>query len=457
MFKYFYPLEYVENVYSIDYKKLKNKGYKGIIFDIDNTLVHHGADVTKDVEDLFSLIHDLGVKTLLLSNNSEERVSEFNRNIKTLYVSEAEKPSKINFFKSLDLLNMKKDEVIIIGDQVFTDIYGANICGIDNILVKFMRHNDEDKIGIKRNIEKFLLKFYSKSRRYQHRLGDIFIYSNRSSNKKKRKLFCEMNPFFYMLSTKKEVLKRHIKNMLSRENLHKNIKKEALGNVVSFYSSNMIKRAPGINPEHQYNKAHNIDLSCKKINKIIIRPGEVFSLWRTIGKPSKFRGYKEGRVLINKKLTSGTGGGLCNLANTLHLLILHSPLKVIEFHKHSDALAPDKGKRVPFSSGTSVSYNSLDYRFKNTTDQDFQLLTWCECEEFKAELRSETEVPYIYNIHEEDHHFKQINDKYYRRSKIYKQTNNRKTKELITKELILDNHSEVMYDYDLIPEEQKVN
>lgn len=70
----------------------------------------------------------------------------------------------------------------------------------------------------------------------------------------------------------------------------------------------------------------------------------------------------------------GLGGGLCNLGNTIHLLVLHSPLTVTEFHSHSDALAPDHGKRVPFSSGTSVSYNYIDYRFKNNTDQNVQLL-----------------------------------------------------------------------------------
>jgi hypothetical protein len=83
------------------------------------------------------------------------------------------------------------------------------------------------------------------------------------------------------------------------------------------------------------------------------------------------------------------GGGLCNLANTIHLLFLHSPLEVTEFHQHSDALAPDEGKRVPFSSGTSVVYNYIDYRVKNTTDQDVQLCLWCEDEKLFGEYYSD--------------------------------------------------------------------
>lgn len=115
-------------------------------------------------------------------------------------------------------------------------------------------------------------------------------------------------------------------------------------------------------------------------------------------------------------------GGLCNLANTIHLLIVHSPLKVIEFHTHSDALAADEGKRIPLGSSTSISYNNLDYRFKNITDQDIQLLLWCEGEFLHDELRSEGPFPWRYHAIEEDHHFKKEDHKYYRISKIYIQT-----------------------------------
>ena len=73
MFRKLYPYEYVESVFSIDYNKLYNIGYKGIIFDIDNTLVPHGKDATAEIEILFQTIHRIGFKTLLLTNNDEER------------------------------------------------------------------------------------------------------------------------------------------------------------------------------------------------------------------------------------------------------------------------------------------------------------------------------------------------------------------------------------------------
>ncbi|MCL2294946.1 MAG: VanW family protein [Spirochaetes bacterium] len=269
-----------------------------------------------------------------------------------------------------------------------------------------------------------------------------------------RRLFCEINPTCYFISLQKEIAKRYLKNLLSKEKFAKTIKKEELPNIVFSQSLNMIKRAKSVDLTTQENKMVNIKLACNKINGIIIRPGEVFSFWKTVGKTSAKNGYKNGRIIQKNRIILGTGGGLCNLANTTHLLVLHSPLQVIEFHNHSDALAPDEGKRIPFNTGTSVRYNHIDYRFKNNTDQDFQLLLWCEGEILHAELRSEREFPYYYKLAEENHHFKKKGDKYYRISEIYKEISDKLTGNILDRKLVLDNHSEVLYDYTLIPKDQ---
>ena len=173
MFKIFYPCEYVESVFSIDYNKLYNKGYRGIIFDIDNTLVPHGNDSTQEIDELFTEIHNLGLKTLLLSNNGEKRIKKFNENINSLYICNSDKPKVGNYLKAIEMLNIKKEEAIFIGDQIFTDIYGANRSGIDNILVRFIGYNVETKIGIRRNLEKIVLKLYALNKSCQNRIGDI--------------------------------------------------------------------------------------------------------------------------------------------------------------------------------------------------------------------------------------------------------------------------------------------
>ena len=269
----------------------------------------------------------------------------------------------------------------------------------------------------------------------------------------KNKNFCDINPLFFAITTQKSIIQRNIKDFISNTKFAKTKRKEKLDNIISSYSSNLIKKGKGVDPVLQENKAVNIRLASSKINEIIIQPGEVFSFWRTIGKVNKRTGYKEGRVIKDNKLIPGTGGGLCNLANTINNLILNSPLEIVEFHKHSDALAPDNGKRIPLANGTSVSYNYIDYRFKNNTSQNVQLLLWCDDEKLYGELRSENEIPLKYEIIEENHHFEKEGDKYYRVSQIYRNTIERETGNIIKKELIWDNHSMVMFDYDLIPKE----
>lgn len=108
MFKIFYPYEYVKNVFSIDYDKLYSKGYRGLIFDIDNTLVHHGDDSTDEVNELFKYIQQIGFKTIILSNNSEERVKRFLKNINSPYIYDAKKPATLNYLKAIEKLGLKK-------------------------------------------------------------------------------------------------------------------------------------------------------------------------------------------------------------------------------------------------------------------------------------------------------------------------------------------------------------
>lgn len=271
-----------------------------------------------------------------------------------------------------------------------------------------------------------------------------------------RRNFCDLGPFAYAISVRKQIIVRHIHNFLHKENYATTRQEAPMPALIHAYSCNMIKRGPGIDLRLQVNKAENIRLACKRMNQLVIRPGESFSFWHYVGKTSRKNGFAEGRVIVNGKLVAGTGGGLCNLANAIHLLAMHSPLTMTELHHHSDALAPDPdGKRTPYSAGTSVNYNYLDLRFRNDTGQPVQLLAWCEGDELHAELRTTQEYPYTYRIVEEDHHFqKSESGQYYRLSKIYRETIARPTGEVVKKELKWDNRSKVMFDPSLIPSEQ---
>lgn len=273
---------------------------------------------------------------------------------------------------------------------------------------------------------------------------------------KRRKLFCEISPATYAIALKKQIITRHLKNLLGNEKFAKHLQSEPLPVVVYSSSNNMIKRGPGIDPQLQLNKADNIRLACSRMNGLIINPGETFSFWKLVGKTSIKNGFAPGRVIVNGKLVAGVGGGLCNLANTINLLVMHSPLTITELHHHSDALAPDpNGKRVPYSAGTSVNYNFVDYRFRNDTGQPVQLCAWCDNDDLHTELRTTQEFPTTYRLVEEGHHFhKEENGNYYRISKIYRETLDRATREIVSRQLQWDNHSKVMFDPSLIPEDQ---
>lgn len=163
--KKFYPDECAVSVYQIDFKKLKKEGYKGVLFDIDNTLVPHGLPADKRVKKLFLTLRQLGIEPCLISNNQLERVKSFADEVEAKYIEDAHKPSSKNYIRAMELIGTDKTNTIFIGDQLFTDIYGANRSGIRTILVEPIHPKEEIQIVLKRYLEKVVLYFYKKEKK----------------------------------------------------------------------------------------------------------------------------------------------------------------------------------------------------------------------------------------------------------------------------------------------------
>ena len=159
-----------------------------------------------------------------------------------------------------------------------------------------------------------------------------------------RKLFCEISPFTYRLSMEKEILKRHIQDMLRKTLFAKERTEESLPVVVYRHNSLIRRRLGNVNMQLQENKATNLALAVKHIDGLMIRPGETFSVWKLIGRTTKRKGYKEGLTIVKDKSSQGTG--------------------------------------------TSISYNYIDYRFRNDTQNTYQLRLWTDEEYLCGELRA---------------------------------------------------------------------
>ena len=169
MFKSFYPDCYMDSTYEIDFDAYYEKGYRGVIFDIDNTLVPHGAPADERSKKLFAHLKELGYKVVLLSNNKEPRVKMFNDVVKVSYIFRANKPSVKNYVKAMEMMGTNKENTLFVGDQLFTDVWGAKRTGIHNVLVKPIDKKEEIQIVLKRYLEKIVLASY---KRYQKKQGE---------------------------------------------------------------------------------------------------------------------------------------------------------------------------------------------------------------------------------------------------------------------------------------------
>ena len=162
MLERFFPDEYMDSTYSIDFEKLYSQGFRGIIFDIDNTLVPHGAPADKRAEELFRRLKEIGFSCCLLSNNQYERVSSFNKNIQVHFIENAHKPGRKNYLKAMELMGTNLENTVFIGDQLFTDVLGGNLAGIYVILTAPISKVDRSTTKFTRKFENFVFRRLAK-------------------------------------------------------------------------------------------------------------------------------------------------------------------------------------------------------------------------------------------------------------------------------------------------------
>jgi vancomycin resistance protein VanW len=261
-----------------------------------------------------------------------------------------------------------------------------------------------------------------------------------------RRPLSTLNPLFYHIIVSLRRLHRRVKQRLDKRNYAKTLRAEPLKHRVYKHQSVLIRKLGDTDIMLQQNKVINLKLAVKKLNGIIIPPGETFSFWRLTGSASKRKGYVSAMLLSGGEAVSGVGGGLCQIANLIHWLILHSPLAVIERHHHSFDPFPDDGRVVPFGSGATLFYNYMDYQFTNNTDYTFQLLFWFDDKCIYGDLRADAELPYKYNVFEKNQRFVKKGNVFYRQNELWRRKYAEKgSSEEIETELLQKNDALVKY------------
>lgn len=255
----------------------------------------------------------------------------------------------------------------------------------------------------------------------------------------------EIHPFFFHARVAQLRLNRTLHDTFSKQDFAQRREEEPLPVTIKRHQSLLRRRLGDSDPVLQENKVVNLKIACPTINGLRIAPGQTFSLWRCVGPPRASRGYVEGLQLSRGEVRRGVGGGLCQLANLLYWMALHSPLVVVERHHHSFDPFPDEKRVLPFGSGAGIFYNYGDLRFHNPHPVTFGLEVWLTENHIKGRLSCESQWPLSYKIEEREHRFFRESGKTYRCNELWRRCIDRRTGLCTNEELVMRNRAEVKY------------
>ena len=221
--------------------------------------------------------------------------------------------------------------------------------------------------------------------------------------------------------------------------------KQPLPNVQMAHRTPLIRNLRDDKMEWQRNKVINLRLAVERLDAIVLHPGETFSYWKLIGKPSKRKGYQEGMVLFLGRIGGDIGGGLCQLSNLIFWMTLHTPLTVVERYRHSHDVFPDSSRTQPFGSGATCAYPHRDLMIRTDTDQDFQLCLQVGESHLQGEWRAVKQPQVMYKIVEKDARIDQASwGGYIRHNALYRQVFDL-TGMLLDEQFLFTNDAIMMY------------
>jgi vancomycin resistance protein VanW len=236
----------------------------------------------------------------------------------------------------------------------------------------------------------------------------------------KRKPISQLHPWLYSGSVWTRRTLRALSWYLDGKKYAGKQSEEKLAYKVKKHQSVLLRKLGGSDAQLQINKVTNLRIAIQNIDGILIKPGETFSFCKLVGFPSKRKGYLPGIELSFGEARPGIGGGICQISNLIHWLVLHSPMTVTERYHHSFDPFPDDGRVLPFGSGATVFYNYRDYQFTNNTEHTFQIHLWISEKCLEGELRCDKELDFAYHVYEKEHQFLKMDAQFFRKNEIWR-------------------------------------
>jgi vancomycin resistance protein VanW len=219
----------------------------------------------------------------------------------------------------------------------------------------------------------------------------------------------------------------------------------SLAHRVKLHSSLLMRELSEDEMHLQRNKVVNLGLAARRVNTLLIRPGETFSFNKVVGNCTPRKGYVEGMRLSNGEARSGVGGGICQLANLLHWMFLHSGLTIVERSEHTFDPFPDKGRVLPWGVGCSIVYNYVDLVVRNDTDTAYQVLVSVGERHLDGELRADRPSPFSYKVFARDEAFIKYGGDVFRRNEVWRTVIDKRTGQPLREELVKRNCALVKY------------
>lgn len=186
------------------------------------------------------------------------------------------------------------------------------------------------------------------------------------------------------------------------------------------HSSPLRRERTSYDETWQRAKEANVRRAVRALDGLVLAPGALFSWHRHLGPPLRVRGFASGPELHDERLSSGGGGGLCQVANLLFFLAVHAGLEIVERHRHGLDLFPDDSRTVPFGCGATVFFPRKDLKLRNTTGQALTLSLRVDDTTLRGEVRAERPLPFRCELVERDHRFEERDGARFRRNTLFR-------------------------------------